>query len=83
MDSRAPPSSLPRDRLFRNSLAATILAILGCLSTHILAILGVTAAVAWLGTVEHALLVAVIGGAGLTLYAVFRHRRCGHVRPTP
>lgn len=72
--------SLRRDHLFRNSLVATILAILGCLATHILAILGVTAAVAWLGTVEHALVVAVIGGAGLTLYAVIRHRRCCHAQ---
>ncbi|HET6629800.1 MAG TPA: hypothetical protein VFG91_08485 [Woeseiaceae bacterium] len=79
MHSQIPPSSLRQSRLFRNSLAATILAILGCLSTHILTILGVTATVAWLGTVEHALVVAVVGSAGLTLYAVFRHRRC---RPT-
>ena len=77
MVSHAPPSSLRGDKLFRNSLAATILAILGCLSTHILAIRGVTAAVAWLGTVEHAL---VVGGAALTLYAVLRHRRCRHIR---
>ena len=76
MDSHDADTSLRRDRLFRNSLAATIFAILGCLSTHVLGILGVTAAVAWLGTVEHALVVAVVGGAGLTLYAVLRHRRC-------
>ena len=76
MDSHAPHTSLRRNRLFRNSLAATIFAILGCLSTHILGILGVTAAVAWAGTVEHALVVGVAGGAGLTLYALLRHRRC-------
>lgn len=80
MRSKAPLSSLRQDKLFRNSLAGTILAILGCLATHILALLGVTAAVAWLGTVEHALVVAVIGGAGLTLYAVIRHRRCHHAQ---
>lgn len=79
MDARAPLSSLRRDRLFRNSLAATILAVLGCLSTHVLAILGITAAVAWLDTVEHALVIAVLCGAGLTLYAVVRHGRCRHL----
>ena len=78
MDSHATKTSLRRDRLFRNSFAATIVAILGCLSTHVLGILGVTAAVAWAGTVEHALAVGVLGGAGLTLYALLRHRRyCG------
>lgn len=72
------PPPLRQDRLFRNSLAATVLAIFGCLSTHLLAIIGITAAVAWFGAVEHVLVVAVIGGGGLTLYAIFRHRRCRH-----
>lgn len=80
MHSHFPHSSLRQDKLFRNSLAGTILAILGCVATHLLALIGVTAAVAWLGTVEHALVIAVVGGAGLTLYAVFRHRRCRHTR---
>ncbi|MDN5936606.1 MAG: hypothetical protein L0H75_10630 [Nitrosospira sp.] len=80
MQSQIPPSPLRHDRLFRNSLVATTLAILGCLSTHILGLVGVTAAIAWFGTIEHALIVAVIGGAGLTLYAISRHRRCRHAR---
>jgi len=80
MPFKIPANSLRRNRLFRNSLAATTVAILGCLSTHIVAILGITGATAWLGTVEHALVVAAVGGAALTLYAVFRHRRCRHTR---
>lgn len=69
-------NTLSRDRLFRTGLLTTVLAVLSCLSTHILAILGVVGATAWLSTVEHALVFAVVGFAGLTVYAVVRHRRC-------
>ena len=80
MSFQIQANSLRRNRLFRNSFAASMIAILGCLSTHILTILGVTSAAMWLGTVEHALVVAAVGGVTLTLYAVFRHRRCRHTR---
>lgn len=80
MSSEVPSNSLSHNKLFRNSLMTTAVAILACLSTHLLTIVGVTVAVAWFDAIEHALVVAVIGGAGLTLYAVHRHRQCCHVR---
>lgn len=64
------------DRLFRTGLVSTVLAVLVCLSTHILAFLGVVGAVAWFSTLEHAAVVAVFAFAALTAYAVYRHRRC-------
>lgn len=69
-------NTLIRDRLFRTGLLSTALAVLSCLSTHILVFLGVIGATAWLSTLEQALVVAVVGFAGLTIYAVVRHRRC-------
>lgn len=78
MDSDAEHTPLRRDRLFRGSLAATLVAITGCLAMHILTLVGVVAAVAWFSAIEHALVVAVIAGAVLTIYAFVRHRRCGH-----
>lgn len=69
-------SQLMHDRLFRNSLWSTLLALSACLATHLVTLLGVVGAVAWLSDIEHALLVALVGLAGLTVYAYFRHRRC-------
>lgn len=67
--------SLLRDRFFGGSLAATIIAFIACLSTHIITILGVAGAIAWLGELEHALLFTTVAFSGLTLYAWRRHRR--------
>lgn len=67
--------SLLKDRLLRTGLVSTAVAFLACLSTHILAIAGVTGAIALAGTVEHALLFAVAAFAALTIYAAIRHRR--------
>lgn len=73
--------TLVRDRLFRTGLLSTALAVLSCLATHILTILGVVGATAWLSTLEHALVVAVVAFTGLTVYAVVRHRRCARGEP--
>lgn len=70
------PDRLTRDRLFRTGAVSTVVAVLVCLSTHILTFLGVVGAVAWFSTLEHAAIVAAIGFAALTAYAVYRHRRC-------
>ncbi|MDJ1160269.1 hypothetical protein QNA08_18820 [Chelatococcus sp. SYSU_G07232] len=78
MQTHPASTSLGKDGLFRGSLTATVLALLACLSTHVLGILGVAGAVAWFTTLEHALLVAVPAFAALTVYAVLRHRRCRH-----
>lgn len=67
--------ALLRDRLFRGSLAATLLAFLACLATHVLTILGIAGAIAWLGKLEHALVFATGALALLTLYAWRRHHR--------
>lgn len=75
MTSQPKANTLIRDRLFRTGLLSTALAVLTCLSTHILTILGVVGATAWLATLEHALVVALVGFVGLTFYAFVRHRR--------
>ncbi|MDN3519462.1 hypothetical protein QWY84_17790 [Aquisalimonas lutea] len=67
--------SLRKDRLFRTGFAATVVALLACLSTHLLTLLGVAGAVAWLGGLEHALVLVTLGAAALTALAVWRHRR--------
>lgn len=69
--------SLRRDRLFRVSLS-TVLALSACLSTHLVVALGLAGAVVWLDTLEHGLVVLAVALAALTIYAVVRHRRCGH-----
>src|SRR3546814_20016552 len=75
MASQTKTDALIRDRLFRTGLLSTALAVLTCLSTHILTILGVAGATAWFATLEHALVVALVGCVGLTFYAFVRHRR--------
>ena len=77
------PRSFPlmRDRFFGRSLAATGVALLACLATHGLAILGLAGAVAWIGEIEHALLFATVAFAALTVYAWWRHRRGGCAAP--
>lgn len=67
--------SIKHSKLFRNSLLSTVVAIIACLSTHLLTLAGITVAVAWFDAIEHALVLAVIGGACLTVYATYRHRR--------
>lgn len=76
MTAETKPTSLMRDRLFRTGLWSTVLAFVACLATHVVTLFGIVGAVAWLSTVEHALIVAVVGFAALTVYAAFRHRRC-------
>lgn len=77
----AKNSNLPKlreDKLFKVSALSTAIAFLLCVSTHIITLFGVAGAVAWLGTVEHALLFLAAGLAFLTVYAVVKHRRnCG------
>ena len=74
------PDRLLKNRLFRNSLLSTVVAVLACMSTHVIAILGLAGAVAWLGELEHVLLFLSVALAGLTVYAYFRHRKsCSHV----
>jgi len=63
------------DRLFRSGALATAVAFLACLGTHLVTLLGVAGAVAWLGGLEHALVLLTLGAAGLTAYAAWRHRR--------
>ena len=70
-----PPKPVLSSRFFRNSLISTLVALLACLSTHVIVLLGLTGAVAWLGTLEHALVFATLALAGLTAYAWFHHRR--------
>lgn len=72
--SNHPP--LLKDRFFRTGLVSTILALFACLVTHLVTLLGVVGAVAWLGTMEHALVIAVIGLSALTGYAAYKHKRC-------
>lgn len=75
----SPQAPLLKDRLFRTGLVSTTLALAACLATHLVTLFGVVGAMAWLGSLEHALVVAVVGLAGLTAYAAYRHRRCtGH-----
>lgn len=76
MTDTGPQSSLLKDRFFRTSLASTVLVFLACLSTHLLTIAGVAGAIALGDTLEHGLMFAAIAFAGLTIYAVVRHRRC-------
>lgn len=76
MTVETKPTPLMRDRLFRTGLWSTALAFAACLATHVVTLLGIVGAVAWLSTVEHALIVAVVGFAALTVYAAVRHRRC-------
>ncbi len=68
-------NKLRDNTLFRNSFISTILTVLACLSTHIITLLGLAGAVAWLGEAEHILLFLSIGLVGLTIYAYFRHRK--------
>ena len=75
MSSAKNPPRLGHDRLFRTGLISAIIAIVGCLSTHLLVLLGVVSTAAWLGTVEHALFIAAVGFVFLTGYAIWRHRR--------
>lgn len=66
---------LRNDRIFRSSALTTAVAFLACLATHLVTLLGMAGAVAWLGGLEHALLVLTAGAAALTAWAVWRHRR--------
>ena len=66
---------LRQDRLFRTGFATTVIALLACLGTHVLTLLGIAGAVAWLGGLEHALVFVTLGAAALTAFAVWRHRR--------
>lgn len=72
-------SRLHNNRLFRVSALSAVVAFLLCLSTHIIALVGLSGTIAWLGKVEHALLFLAGGLALLTVYAAIRHRRsCSH-----
>ncbi len=75
MTQDTPSNKLRDSKLFRVSAVSTLVAALLCLTTHLIALLGVAGAIAWLGTVEHALLFLAAGLALLTIYAVVRHRR--------
>jgi len=80
MTDNAPSRPLWKDRWVRTGAAATLIALLGCIATHVVVLLGIVGAVAWLATLEHALLAGVVLFAALTGYAVVRHRRgaCAH-----
>jgi len=82
MSNQSNPTPLLKDRFFRAGLVSTILALLACLATHLVTLLGVVGAVAWLGTVEHALVIAVIGLAALTGYAAYKHKSCAAHGPS-
>jgi len=66
---------LSKNKFFTRGLTSTIVAAVACLSTHIVTIVGLSGAVAWLDTLEHALLFLSIALAGLTIYAAVRHRK--------
>ncbi len=67
----------PNSRFLVASLSATVLAVVACLSTHLVVLLGLAGMVAWLGQLEHALLFASVGFGALTLFAAYRHRKGG------
>lgn len=79
MDREQSTPSVMRDPFFKTSLWSTVVTLLACLATHLLTLFGLIGAVAWMTDVEHALVVALVGLAVLTIYAFFRHRRgCRH-----
>jgi len=79
MSQECNSAKLRNDKLFRVSALSTVVAFLLCLSTHIIALFGLAGAIAWLGTIEHALLFLAVGLALLTVYAAIKHRRtCDH-----
>ncbi len=78
MSSENKTHSVFHDAFFKRSFWSTITALVACLATHLLTLFGIVGAVAWLSDVEHALVIALIGFAVLTVYAFFRHKRCRH-----
>lgn len=76
MSDQTSGTTLFKDRFFRTGLVSTTLALGACLATHLVTLFGVVGAVAWLGTLEHALVIAAIGFAALTGYAAYRHKSC-------
>ena len=62
-------------KFLKASVIGTAIAILGCLSIHLLVIAGIATVTATLGHVEHALLFISIALIGLTVFAFIRHRR--------
>ncbi|MCL7928705.1 hypothetical protein [Halomonas llamarensis] len=78
MTENSSSERLREDKLFKVSALSTAVAFILCVSTHVITLFGLAGAVAWLGTIEHALLFLAVGLALLTGYAVFKHRRtCG------
>ncbi len=73
-------SSALKDRWVQLGAASTVLALLGCIATHLVTGFGLAGAIFWLAEAEHALLGATLAGLAFTLFAFWRHRRgqCGH-----
>lgn len=83
MNAPASPPSVWQDRWVRLGSASTLLAVLGCVATHVVTLLGLAGAAAWLGGLEHGLLAATLVGILFTAFAIRRHRRgaCGACQP--
>jgi mercuric ion transport protein len=64
-----------KDRaLLRAGIAGTALAAVCCLTPALVLLLGAVGLSAWLGWLDYVLLPAMVGFAGLTVYALYRRR---------
>lgn len=73
--------SVFKDNFVKKSAISTAVALIACLSTHLMTLFALSGAIAFMDKLEHALLFLTIGLLGLTLYAIIRHRRnaaCQH-----
>ncbi|GHE81572.1 hypothetical protein [Thalassotalea profundi] len=63
--------------LIKKSLISTVIMFLACLSVHLLTLLGLAGAIAYIGEIEHALLFLTITSFCLTIIVIYKHKKNG------